>query len=747
MNFQGKIIILGAGAVVENYYLPALYSMGRLSQAWVVDPASHLREKISAKFPEVQFACQDYESFLSSYTKNAQDFVVVALPNFLHEKAVRTALELGFDVLCEKPLSLKKQVCLDLHQLAAQKKQILSVAMVRRLIPGIRALIGNAQGRVFGKIQSLDISIGSPYQWSSDSGSFFSPENGGVLADIGTHYLDIAEQLLGKLRPVQYEDDYQGGVESHCTFLLENASKIPAKLTLSRRQKLRNTIQVNVDQGVFEFDIEQFISCRYRAHDASDYHAEFFCENNFPQVGSWRPVFESCFGEQLQIFINAVTQDRRPPVSAQEIADGAGLIEWAYQHRTNSAASASVSNASARPRLAPKPTLVTGATGFIGGHLISRLCEMGFQDVSAPVRNYQTCAGVARYAVKMPRMNILNYENVKQVLKSSQYVFHLAYGRDSSRESAVTVLGTKNIVNAAIENGAEMVVVLSSMAVFGYPPGIVVDENSPYCPENEYARSKVEMEQWCLQRAKTSGPTKIAILNPSCVYGPLGTTFSRMPLDMAEKQTFCWIEEGKGFANYNYISNLIDAIVLAASLPDRSHGERFIVNDGTISWKEFFMPLLLEWGDQVPSYSKSDLENLEKKNHVSMGMRDILLHVARDRELRRKILMLPGMPGLKQIVRKLKFLKSLRSENNTGPLSLVEKPSSSQGIPPVWLADLFPPVTTRFSSEKAERVLGWKPRILLEEGVQATVEWLHSFKSVTQSKLTSTRKGAWPWSK
>ena len=74
------------------------------------------------------------------------------------------------------------------------------------------------------------------------------------------------------------------------------------------------------------------------------------------------------------------------------------------------------------------------------------------------------------------------------------------------------------------------------------------------------------MERWCLSRSASSSPTRIVILNPSCVFGPGGSTYSEMPHRMAKSGSFCWIEQGRGIANFCFVDNLVDAVLLAASL-------------------------------------------------------------------------------------------------------------------------------------------------------------------------------------
>ena len=45
-------------------------------------------------------------------------------------------------------------------------------------------------------------------------------------------------------------------------------------------------------------------------------------------------------------------------------------------------------------------------------------------------------------------------------------------------------------------------------------------------------------------------------------------------------------------------------------------------------------------------------------------------------------------------------------------------------FPPEWLAELYSPAQAVFSAEKAGRVLGWRPRVSLEEGLERTIAWL-----------------------
>src|SRR5262249_48588438 len=131
--------------------------------------------------------------------------------------------------------------------------------------------------------------------------------------------------------------------------------------------------------------------------------------------------------------------------------------------------------------LKPAPTLITGVTGFIGGHLAERLLKCGFSEITGLVRRPQTCAHIARYPLKLHVADLLDFDSVRKGVQGQRYIFHLAVGRGGPDAEAVTLQGTKNVVNAAIEEECETIVVLSTINVLGWPNGETT-EDAPYRP-------------------------------------------------------------------------------------------------------------------------------------------------------------------------------------------------------------------------------------------------------------------------
>ena len=263
------------------------------------------------------------------------------------------------------------------------------------------------------------------------------------------------------------------------------------------------------------------------------------------------------------------------------------------------------------------------------------------------------------------------------------------------------------MVEAAIAKGAECVVVLSTMYVFGFPEGErPVDETFPYRPYGGvYGESKAQMERWCLERARTSGSTRIVVVNPTCVYGPDGGAYSAMPVDMAREGRFCWISEGVGACNYTYVENVVDALLAAAATP-AAHGERFIVNDGTTTWRGLLEPMLAPLGQDIPSYTPAELDALPRFGGP-FRWRDLAQAAISSERVR-------DVAKRSRSVRRL-FDQAGRRAAQRGQAEhlFTYRPAdaAAAGRLPAGMAGraLQSAAQTRFSAQKAERVFGWRP--------------------------------------
>src|SRR3546814_14698990 len=79
--------------------------------------------------------------------------------------------------------------------------QPLQIGMVRRFLPAARMIRDMLENHALGTLKHIEIFEGGPFDWPISSPRYFSPGNGGVLEDIGTHSLDLLrseERRVGK---------------------------------------------------------------------------------------------------------------------------------------------------------------------------------------------------------------------------------------------------------------------------------------------------------------------------------------------------------------------------------------------------------------------------------------------------------------------------------------------------------------------------------------------------------------------
>ena len=712
-----NIVVFGAGTVVTECYLPALAALQLTGQLRVLDPRPPVLD-LAPRYPAAEFVCGDYRTVLAESKLERFSMAIVALPNALHEEAVRFALSRSMHVLCEKPLTLSSAACRSLAAEARQADRILAVNMVRRHYPSVK-LAGMAVRRgLLGELQLLEVEHGSADGWVTQTLAPFQKENGGVLADMGVHYLDLAELLVGELSPKHYRDDARCGVEAEAEFELEAGQGTRVRIALSRLRSLKNHVSIVGSDGRIEFHVDSLDRCKLVLN--GERAIELKADRPFA-AGDFEPTFAACFAEQVHEFLENTRARICSFVDAETAARTVSHIEWAYSKRRSSSTAGSSRPSLQHDReLEPAPALVTGATGFIGSHLIEKLTDCGFDQVTAAVRGPRNCAQIARMPVDLQMVDLLDSERVRAALRGKRYVFHLAYGRDGIRRSQVTVDGTRNIVEGAIAEMCEVVVILSTIYVFGQPDGLA-DETFPYHPMGgEYGRSKAKMERWCLDRAKDSGRTRIVVLNPTCVYGPRGSTYSELPVRLARHGGFCWIENGIGIANYTYVGNLVDAILKGASVP-AAHGERFIINDGSATWREFLEPILSPWAATIPSYTKSELIRLHKEAD-RRTMAKAARSLVRSGDLRNLARATKTGRFIAPILRRYAPGHYAPASTDGGIRPVSGNAGAEPPVPVEWLADLFGVWHTRFSSEKAHRLLSWKPVVSLAEGQERTRE-------------------------
>jgi 2-alkyl-3-oxoalkanoate reductase len=164
----------------------------------------------------------------------------------------------------------------------------------------------------------------------------------------------------------------------------------------------------------------------------------------------------------------------------------------------------------------------------------------------------------------------------------------------------------------------------------------------------------------------------VTVIRPAMVYGARGSSWTTLPVNLAKRGLPSLIGGGYGFSHPVYVENLVDAYLLAADC-DEAVGEAFTISDGDVPWREFYGRYAAMAGKRARS--------------IPVALAWIAAVMA---EVAAKIVRRPPLISRAQ----LGFM--------TGQ--------------------------ARLSTAKAQRLLGWSPRLSLDEGLRYTEAWLRAKK-------------------
>lgn len=167
---------------------------------------------------------------------------------------------------------------------------------------------------------------------------------------------------------------------------------------------------------------------------------------------------------------------------------------------------------------------MTGATGFVGGALARQLREAG-HEVVALVRDPSKATALADLGAELLPGDLDERPALDRLCTGVDGLFHVAGWyklgqRDPSVGDRVNVVGTRNVLEAALRHGVRRVVYTSTLAVNSDTEEQVVDETYRFTGEHlsDYDRTKAEAHDVALDLAVEGLP--VVIVQPGLVYGP-----------------------------------------------------------------------------------------------------------------------------------------------------------------------------------------------------------------------------------
>jgi nucleoside-diphosphate-sugar epimerase len=327
--------------------------------------------------------------------------------------------------------------------------------------------------------------------------------------------------------------------------------------------------------------------------------------------------------------------------------------------------------------------LITGATGFIGGHLARRLLEEGYQ-VRCLVRASSDTSPLEQLDVQLTVGDLTDADSLTPAVEGCQYVLHcgalVSDWAGTEEIATINVGGTGSLLHAAVTASIKRFIHFSSTDVYGYPDQSQTDETYTATRfRNWYAQTKLQAEAE-VHQAETEHALTTVILRPATVYGPGSVDVIGEIARAIKARHMLLIDGGRPLAGLCYIDNLLDAAVLALQ-HQAAPGNSFNVSDGLdVTWKQFTDGLASGLGYPEVRFSMPYwLAN-------SIGF-----------SLEHGYRLLRRATGLS--------LPPLLSRQ------AVQVLGKSQD----------------FSNRKLRQTLGWEPQVDYQSGLEATVEWLKAY--------------------
>lgn len=206
--------------------------------------------------------------------------------------------------------------------------------------------------------------------------------------------------------------------------------------------------------------------------------------------------------------------------------------------------------------------LVTGATGFIGGHLVRALVNEGYF-CRCIVRKTSNLEELKRLNVELFYGDITENELLQSVAQDIDVVYHLAgqvgkWGISEEQFYKTNVTGTKNLLEECRKSQVTQFIYCSTPGVLGF--GVkACKEDSNYNPRRIYEKTKCEAEKLVLHYYKTYS-LPVTIIRPDFVYGPGDLRRLELYRRIARKR-FIMIGNGNSYVHPTYIADLIQGFL------------------------------------------------------------------------------------------------------------------------------------------------------------------------------------------
>lgn len=320
---------------------------------------------------------------------------------------------------------------------------------------------------------------------------------------------------------------------------------------------------------------------------------------------------------------------------------------------------------------------MTGGTGFIGSHLVDVLLERKWS-VRCLVRENHGLSWLGNLPVERCPGDCRSPASLGQAVRGVDVVFHLAGATKALDERTyfeVNGVGTGNLLRACVEinPGVKAFVYVSSQAAAGPSSGKARTEADRCAPVSVYGRSKRLGEEIVLGQ---SARIPVTIVRPPVVYGPRDRALLRLFKLLSRGIRPCLAGRGEQEFSFCYVDDLVRGLLLVCE-KEEARGQIFFLSDGGA----------YRWKDIGDAFART----------MGRGVREITI------------------PEFS--VRACALVADMVATARHRP-GVFSRDKVREMVQPGWVCDIG----------KSRRLLGFEPRVTLDEGAALTFEWYKGAK-------------------
>src|ERR1700761_4838898 len=228
-------------------------------------------------------------------------------------------------------------------------------------------------------------------------------------------------------------------------------------------------------------------------------------------------------------------------------------------------------------------SVVTGASGFLGGRVAQMLVDRG-EEVTVLARANSDLRHLASLPLRVVRGDLSDPAALRDAVAGASVVYHCAacstdWAPRNTYEEA-NVRGTQNLLAAARESSSlRRFLHVSTTDIYGYPLTPCSEEQPAVDAGLPYNQTKILGEAAVWQAYREEG-LPVTVLRPATIFGPRGKDFTLEIATLLRQRTMAYIDHGSVPGGFTYVDTVAEAMMAAAASP-QTVGEAYNISGGT----------------------------------------------------------------------------------------------------------------------------------------------------------------------